>query len=129
MIQRCYDSNFPYYYRYGGRGITVCEQWRSSIENFYADMGPKPTRDHSLDRIDNDGNYSPENCRWATCKEQLRNTRANHLITYNGETLCITEWAEQLGMRPNALGLRIAKGWTIERALTQPVRFRPRRKD
>jgi hypothetical protein len=75
--QRCYNINTPYYINYGERGIKVCNRWLESFENFYEDMGPKPTPYHSIDRINNDGNYEPSNCKWATKKEQQNNTRRN----------------------------------------------------
>ena len=74
MIQRCYDENFDFYHNYGGRGITVCARWRKSFEAFLADMGARPPRT-SIDRIDNEGNYTPKNCRWATAKKQRINQR------------------------------------------------------
>lgn len=75
MLRRCYNSNDPSYERYGGRGITVCGEWLMSFDNFYRDMGPRPTNQHSLDRIDNNGNYEPTNCRWATVTQQQQNKR------------------------------------------------------
>ncbi len=122
MIARCYKPNRHDYPRYGGRRITVCDQWRESFAAFYADMGPRPSANHSIDRVDNDGPYCPENCRWATRKQQSRNMRSNLLITFQGETLCLTDWAEKLGVSLTALKHRVARGWSNKRTLTQPVR-------
>ena len=98
MIQRCYNPRRTRYPMYGGRGITVCQRWRESFEAFLKDMGTSPSPRHSIDRIDNNGNYEPGNLRWATAKEQSRNQRRNRVLTYQGETLCIAEWAERLGV-------------------------------
>ena len=108
------------YPRYGGRGITVCERWRSSFENFLADMGRRPGPEYSLDRINNDGNYEPGNCRWATIGEQAMNRRDNHWIEFNGERRCLTEWARHLGINRATLQYRIAHMSTAE-ALTMPL--------
>jgi hypothetical protein len=118
-LQRCCDPTFVYYSYYGGRGITVCERWRD-FSNFYADMGPRPTPQHTLDRIDNDGPYAPKNCRWATRQEQARNRRSNRMLTHNGETLCLSEWAERIDLPANALYMRLYNGWSTEQALTRP---------
>lgn len=122
MRARCYHRTHRHYANYGGRGIVVCERWRESFANFYADMGPKPSPQHSIDRIDSNGNYEPENCRWATRAEQNRNSRHNHLITFNGETLCLTAWAERIGIKRATLDDRLRSGWSIEKALTTPLR-------
>lgn len=128
MLQRCMNPNTPGYESYGGRGITVCETWQHDFEAFYKDVGEPPSIHHSLDRIDNDLGYSPENCRWATQKEQTRNTRQNITITYDGRTQCISAWEEELGMRRCTLHVRIVQhGWSIERAFTQPVKKYPPR--
>jgi hypothetical protein len=127
MRERCTSVRHKSYPRYGGRGIKVCEQW-NSFANFLADMGLRPSAKHSLDRIDNDGNYSPENCRWATVKEQSRNRRNNHHITFNSKTATLQEWADSLNMSCHALSRRLTKGWPISRALTEPLSpRRPRR--
>jgi len=97
MFQRCNNPNDRGYSNYGGRGIKVCDRWFQSFENFLADMGKKPTPSHTIDRIDNDGNYTPENCRWATMQEQCRNRRNNRRITFQGKTLCIIEWLKLQG--------------------------------
>lgn len=120
MISRCYNVRYRQYKDYGGRGIKVCERWLESFENFYADMGPKPSPKHSLDRIDNDGDYCAENCRWATRIQQVRNSRHNHLISFGGETLCLSEWADRIGVHTSSLWSRLKSGWTIERTLTTP---------
>jgi hypothetical protein len=96
MKARCFDINNIGYHNYGGHGITVCDRWKDSFENFFADMGEKPTPKHSLDRIDNKGNYEPPNCRWATRKEQQRNTSRNNNLELNGITMCISDWAIHL---------------------------------
>lgn len=108
---------------YLGRGIKVCERWRS-FESFLADMGERPSDEHSIDRTNNDGDYCPENCKWSTRKEQARNRRSSKDLTFGGETLCLTEWAEKLGMSAFVLSKRIQLGWTPERALTTSVRKR-----
>ena len=116
MKDRCYNVRSQRYHTHGGRGIKVCDRWLESYENFVSDMGIKPDG-YSLDRIDNDGDYSPDNCRWATPKEQALNRRTNVYITYNGDTLTISQWAEILGISFNALCKRLAR-WTIEEALS-----------
>lgn len=120
MRNRCNNPNNKNYKSYGYRGIIVCERWQA-FENFLADMGQKPSPQHSIERINNDKGYSPDNCRWATMIEQNRNRRSNHLITFGGETLCIKEWAERLNISKGTLRQRLNK-WTIEKAMTLPVR-------
>lgn len=115
MIQRIDDSNHPQWKRWGGRGIKVCERWRL-FENFLSDMGEKP-EGKSLDRINNEGDYEPGNCRWADVKTQQRNRRDSRLITYNGETHCMTEWAARIGISPTSLWRRL-KSWPLEKAMT-----------
>jgi hypothetical protein len=115
MRARCEKPTKKHYKNYGGRGISVCERW-GKFENFLSDMGMKPSPFHTLDRINSDGNYEPSNCRWATRKEQNRNTRTNHMITYNGKTKSMAEWAELLQMNYNKLRSRIQRGWDIEKA-------------
>ena len=123
MKARCYNPNHKNYVDYGGRGITVCERWLNSVEAFYADMGDRPSDKHSIDRIDNDGPYSPDNCRWATMAEQNEGTRQTHLITASGITLSIGKWAKRLGVSRRTIASRIGKlGWSPERAVTTPVR-------
>lgn len=119
MRSRCYNHNTKYYARYGGRGIRVCERWRE-FSNFLEDMGEVPTG-LELDRIDNNGNYAPNNCRWATRKEQLRNRNYCHMLTYNGKTMNLAAWAEELGLDYHLLQMRLWAGnWTVERMLTTP---------
>ena len=96
--RRCYDANNAKYPQYGGRGITMCDEWRASFEAFYRDMGPRPSKTHSLDRIDVNGNYEPSNCRWATPKEQMNNQTRSRFVEFEGERLTVAQWAERFGM-------------------------------
>lgn len=96
MIHRCENANNKHFKDYGGRGISVCVRWKFSFKNFLADMGPKPSIKHSLDRIDNNGNYESKNCRWATKKQQSRNTRTSIMITLNGKTKSLRQWCEDM---------------------------------
>ena len=127
LKSRCLNPNDPKYPDYGGRGITVCDRWingdgtLSGFECFAADMGPHPGKGYTIDRIDNDGPYAPENCRWSTAAEQARNTRRTRHYTLNGETLCLTDWARRNGMSDRTLRMRLLAGWDIERALHTPV--------
>lgn len=100
---RCLNKNSHAYSEYGERGIQICERWKDSFENFYEDMGPAPSSNHSIDRIDVNGNYEPGNCRWATRKEQNRNKRNTAYITYHGETRSLPEWADLLGVSSGKL--------------------------
>lgn len=122
ILDRCLNANARAYKDYGGRGIKVCERWATSFINFYTDMGPRPDG-QSLDRIDNDGNYGPDNCRWATRTEQNRNTRRNIMIEHDGKRLCLTEWAGIVNIKIGTLYQRIVLNkWPIKDALTVPVR-------
>lgn len=121
MLNRCYVPSNTSYPSYGGRGITVCDRWRD-FKAFIEDMGEAPSSNHSIDRIDSNGNYSPDNCRWATRTEQARNTRTNRLLTYQGETLTMIEWAKRLGVSYHALFARLKNGWSTEEALSTPFR-------
>ncbi len=124
MRNRCTNPNNKYFPLYGGRGITVCQRWTESYENFLADMGLAPPKS-SLDRIDNDGPYSPENCRWTTRSVQTRNTRKNRLLTHNGVTQCVAAWAESTGLKHSTICARLDDhGWTVERTLSTPLRGR-----
>jgi hypothetical protein len=126
MKARCFNTKTRPFAAYGARGITVCERWRNSFEAFFADMGSRPSPAHSLDRIDNDGNYEPGNCRWATQKQQTRNRRNNLLVTVDGVTRCASEWSERLGVDRNTVRDRIKRGWLPDVAVTKPSRTRRR---
>lgn len=121
MLSRCTNPNVECYERYGGRGITVSEDWKS-FERFYSDMGKRP-EGKTLDRIDSNGPYSKENCRWATVAEQNRNTNRTQLVTFRGETKCLKDWAEEQGIAYNTLRKRyIIHNWPFEKALLTPPR-------
>lgn len=120
MRQRCVNPKNRNWKHYGGRGIRVCERW-ASFENFFADVGRRPSDEHTLERKNNDKNYEPDNCVWATQKQQSRNTRRNRLLTYQDQTMPLVAWAESLGLKFATLHARIVRlGWTVERALTTP---------
>jgi hypothetical protein len=121
MMERCENPNSAGFVRYGARGIRVCERWRK-FENFYADMGPRPSRKHSIERVDNEKGYEPSNCCWATAAVQANNRRSTHKLTFLGKTQNVKQWAEDLGVKPGALYARLDRGWPVERALSVPVR-------
>lgn len=122
MMARCYKRNDVGYFRYGGRGIKVCDRWHD-FESFIADMGERPDNT-SLDRIDNNKNYEPGNCRWATSEQQMNNTRANVRITFSGKSLTVAQWARELGINERTLRSRVRKGLPPEKILSQKVRRR-----
>lgn len=119
MLARCYNSNREAFRWYGARGITVCDRWRLSFDDFYSDTGDAPAG-KTLDRIDTNGNYEPSNWQWSTPGQQARNTRRNRLITYQGRTQCLQAWADEIGMNRATLGSRINRGKTIDEAITMP---------
>ncbi len=120
MQRRCYEPKYKGYKDYGGRGITVCMAWRQDYRAFVADMGRKPSPAHSLDRIDNNGDYEPGNCRWVTKRTQNRNRRNTRQITFNGETRCFSHWAQELGISRHTLDRRLAT-LPLEKALETSV--------
>jgi hypothetical protein len=125
MRHRCHNPNMTGHDLYAERGIEVCDRWFNDFAAFLEDMGKKPSPDHSLDRIDNDKGYFPENCRWATRKVQNKNKRpqrpssrtGKRLITYNGETKGLRDWARQVGLKDRTLRARLAYGWPVGEAL------------
>lgn len=122
MKTRCTNPAASNYEIYGGRGVKVCDRWMDSYEAFLADMGHCPGSGYSIDRIDNDGDYEPSNCRWATRRQQNRNRRDTVLLTFKGKTLCIADWAVEIGINQSTLRNRIKSyGWSAEDALTVPV--------
>lgn len=122
MNQRCRDTNSGSYKYYGARGIKICKRWKR-FENFLADMGERP-KGKTLDRIDNNEDYCPENCRWATRKQQMRNMRRNRIIRYKDKDYCLSELASKFDIHIATLWCRLEKSWPIEKALTVPVQPR-----
>lgn len=121
IIQRCYNRNNPEYHNYGGRGITVCDEWigEHGFERFFKwAMENGYSEELTIDRINNNGNYEPSNCRWVTYIRQQNNKRTNHYLTYNGKTQSMADWAREIGLNYGTLASRIRSGWTVERALT-----------
>lgn len=114
MKSRVYNPNHNSYHNYGGRGITICDRWIDSFENFFADMGQKPSLRHSLDRIDNNGNYEPSNCRWADVDTQCNNKSTNRSLSYNGITMNLSQWARKIGITEQAFSKRLRK-WEYNR--------------
>ena len=126
MVDRCYSEKNPAYPNYGGRGIKVCKRWLGldGFKHFVQDMGLKPSKSLSLDRKDNDKGYFKRNCRWATKTQQARNRRSNRLLTVEGTTLAMAEWAERVGINPRIIQDRLRKGWDVREAI-----FTKRRED
>lgn len=128
MLARCTMPNTKSYPRYGGRGIKVCDLWLKSFDAFLADLGECPGPEYTLERDNYDGAYEPNNCRWATRKEQNRNSSRNRVIEFDGQSKCLTEWAEATGINVRTIMTRLNKGWAVEKALTMTVRpHKPRR--
>lgn len=124
MLARCYNINNCNFKNYGARGISVCDRWKDSLSNFILDMGV-PDLKMSLERINVNGNYEPNNCRWATSIDQSRNKRASNIIEFNGLKMCASSWAEKIGINRSTLENRLTvRGWSIEKSLTEPVRFK-----
>jgi hypothetical protein len=121
MKSRCTHKSVDSYHLYGGRGIKVCDRWLNSFENFLEDMGPRPSKNHSIERKDSNGNYEPGNCKWADRFEQANNKRNNRPITHNGETLNLFQWAHKYKIHPKRLHARLKSGWSMERALTPVI--------
>lgn len=117
MMSRCCDETNNAYYRYGGRGITICPMWLD-FERFVNDMGERPSKAHTLDRIDNDGPYSKQNCRWATWTEQQNNRRDNRLLRFNGKEMTASEWAIETGIKRTTIYRRFHAGWPVADILT-----------
>lgn len=126
MVRRCRDKRCKGYKIYGARGIKVCDRWADEFSNFISDMGRRPSSKMTIERKDNDGDYCPDNCTWATRLAQGRNTRKNRLITYKEKTKCLSEWAQIFGMKSGTLNRRLKYGWSIESALETPVKKTPR---
>ncbi len=117
MISRCHNPHDIRYADYGGRGISVCDQWRTSYQSFLEHVGRRPSPSHSIDRISNDGNYEPGNVRWSTSHEQRRNTRQTHNISFGGVTRCVRDWARELGIHERTIHRRLKRGWTTTQVL------------
>ncbi len=122
MKERCYSAKANRYHVYGGRGIKVCERWLNSFTNFLEDMGERP-EGMTLDRVDVNSDYTPKNCRWATYKEQSNNKSSNRLLTFNNETLTVSQWGDRFHIKRATISARINNyGWSIEKAILTPVR-------
>jgi hypothetical protein len=130
MLSRCHNTKSTAWQHYGGRGIAVCDQWRQAhgFARFISDMGEPPSKAHSIDRIDNDGPYSPDNCRWATRNVQSRNKRSNRTLTWNGLTMPVIDWCKRTGIPKNTLLTRLNRGWSVQRALTTAVQVHSTKK-
>ncbi len=131
LRQRCNNPKHASYYNYGGRGITICEEWNKSFQSFYdwayangysLEHQKDEVKKLTIDRIDVNGNYEPNNCRWVDRKTQARNTRITKFITFKGQTKPIVEWCEIYGIKRNSFDIRIKCGWSIEEALTTPIK-------
>lgn len=124
MKSRCYTPSSTKFYLYGGKGITVCDEWMDVVNFYNWSIKNGYKKGLSLDRIDGNGNYKPSNCKWSTYTEQARNTTQNNLLTYDGKTMCICAWAEYLNISKKMLSERIRRKWPIEKALTIPKQIK-----
>lgn len=124
MRNRCYKKSDVGYKNYGGRGIRVCSRWRNSFSNFLVDMGRKPSLKHSIERVDGRLGYTLKNCKWATPKEQTRNRRNTKLYKFRGKYLTASEWGFEVGLKPYLINNRVRSGWSVDTALTTPVRHK-----
>ena len=120
MRNRCNNVRGSDYDNYGGRGIKICERW-NDFKLFLQDMGPRPGDGYSIDRIDNDKGYCPENCRWATVEQQANNKRSSRILVHNNESKTLAEWSRETGLKSHTIFARIAKGWSVSDALTKPL--------
>lgn len=121
MKTRCTNPKHKAYARYGGRGIKICERWLNSFPSFFQDMGPRPSLSHTIERIDNDGNYEPENCRWATREEQANNKRNNRNIRCGEDVMSLSRAARRVGLKKSCVRARLDRGYSPELALSRPV--------
>jgi len=128
MLARCNNPKSTGFHNYGGRGIKVCQEWLDDFYVFKNDVGPRPSNNHTLDRIDPNKNYCKENCRWATRKEQSSNLRTNRKFTYLNRTLTLSEWSRVLNLPKSTIDARLKYGWTVEQTLSTPRRARAQRK-
>jgi hypothetical protein len=124
MVARCTKPGRREYARYGGNGIKVCERWLGphGFQNFVSDMGHRPSSAFSIDRLRNSEGYKPSNCRWATMKEQAVNKRNNRRLVFRGQTKTQSQWATEVGLTQQRIHQRLAAGWSVERALTAPIK-------
>lgn len=121
MKERCHNPVSTSYPRYGAQGVVVCERWRDSFENFIADVGPRPSSLHTIDRYpDTKGPYSPDNCRWATRREQQNNLSSNRVITFRGKSMTVAQWGREFGVPRNTIYARLNRGWSVARSLGEP---------
>jgi len=120
MKGRCLNPKNRKYANYGGRGIKICEEWINSFSKFHTDMGDRP-KGFTLERIDNNGDYEPNNCKWATWDDQVNNRRKTVFLTHNGQTKCIADWARELGCKRDTLLARLNRGWSDDKILSTPV--------
>jgi hypothetical protein len=124
MRRRCDDPNVEKFQQYGGRGIKVCERWQK-FENFISDMGRRPGPEFSIERLDNDGNYEPSNCRWETVQEQSYNKSTTRLLSYKGQEITVHQASKVAGIPKNNIFARLYRGWSVERAIEEPLRRWP----
>lgn len=126
MKRRCHNPRDDAYHNYGGRGIAVCERWRNSFSDWLADVGERPSPLHTIERIDNNGNYEPGNVRWAPRAEQNSNTRKCVMLSLNGKRQSISAWERELAFKAGTIKARILAGWPHEVALTTPLKYKRR---